>query len=289
MSIVICGASGQLGRLVAERVLAAAAPGDVVLVTREPAKLADLAARGAEVRPGDFDVPASLPAAFAGGTRLLVISTDVVGTREAQHRAAIEAAAAVRPELIAYTSVTNPSEANPAFVVPEHRATEALLRASGAPWTVLRNALYAEFQVGTAAGALATGRLVTNAGDGRTPYVARADCAAAAAAVLLGGDEHAGRAYDVCGPDPLDAGQLAGIFAEVGGRPVAVELVSDGQYVDALAGAGIPRAQAALLATLGAAARGGFWEAASDVEALTGVPPEPFAAVLRAHRAELPR
>src|SRR4051812_38087225 len=124
MSIVICGASGHLGRLVAERVLAAAPATDVVLVTRDPAKLADLAGRGADVRRGDFDVPGTLPAAFEGATRILIISTDVVGTREAQHRAAVEAAAIVRPELIAYTSVTSPVEQNPAFVVPEHRATE---------------------------------------------------------------------------------------------------------------------------------------------------------------------
>src|SRR4051794_27843583 len=99
MSIVITGASGHLGRLVAALLLDGPAEEELVLVTREPARLDDLAARGATVRRGDFDDPASLPPAFAGARRILIISTDVVGVREAQHGAAVEAAAAAEPEL----------------------------------------------------------------------------------------------------------------------------------------------------------------------------------------------
>ena len=105
MSIVITGASGQLGRLVAEAVLERTS--DVILVTRDPAKLADLAARGAEVRAGDFGDPGSLVSAFAGVTKALVISTDKVGSRVPGHKAAIDAAAAAGARSIAYTSGVN--------------------------------------------------------------------------------------------------------------------------------------------------------------------------------------
>jgi NAD(P)H dehydrogenase (quinone) len=77
MSIVVTGASGTLGRLVAEAVLDRTR--DVVLVTRDPSKLDDLAGRGAEIRHGDFSDPDSLASAFAGVTKALIISTDRIG------------------------------------------------------------------------------------------------------------------------------------------------------------------------------------------------------------------
>jgi NAD(P)H dehydrogenase (quinone) len=64
-----------------------------------------LAARGATVRAGDFDDAASLLAAFAGATRVLLVSTDAVGARVAQHQRAIDAAKAAGASLIAYISV----------------------------------------------------------------------------------------------------------------------------------------------------------------------------------------
>jgi NAD(P)H dehydrogenase (quinone) len=92
MGIVITGASGQLGRLTAELVLARVPASEVTLTTRRPEALSDFAGRGAKVRQADFDRPETLAEAFAGGERLLLISADVVGRRVAQHRAAIEAA-----------------------------------------------------------------------------------------------------------------------------------------------------------------------------------------------------
>src|SRR5919109_3013229 len=119
MIIVITGASGRLGRLTAEAVLETIEPSDLVLVTRTPEGLADLAARGADVRAGDFDRPETLPAAFAGGERLLLISTDRAGDRVPQQQAAIDAAAAAGVPSIAYTSIVNPSDSNPAAVAAE--------------------------------------------------------------------------------------------------------------------------------------------------------------------------
>jgi NAD(P)H dehydrogenase (quinone) len=103
MAIVITGASGHLGRLVAEAVLSCVDPSGVVLVTRDPSRLSELAGRGAEVRPGDFADPSSLPGAFAGAERVLLISTDQIGARVAGHKAAIDAAVAAGARSIAYT------------------------------------------------------------------------------------------------------------------------------------------------------------------------------------------
>ena len=118
------------------------------------------------MRAGDFDDPASLPAAFAGGERMLLISTDTIGRRVAQHTAAIEAAAAAGVRHVLYTSITNPAVDGPAGIVAtEHHGTETALRASGMRWTMLRNSIYADVLADAARAALAHGVHLTNAGD----------------------------------------------------------------------------------------------------------------------------
>jgi NAD(P)H dehydrogenase (quinone) len=277
MKYGITGASGTLGRLTADALLERVAASDVVLVTRDPGKLADYAERGADVRAGDFSDPASLD--FRGIDRLLIISTDAVGTRVEGQKAAIDAAVAAGVDRIAYTSVTNPSDSNPAFVVPDHRQTELHLFASGAKWTVLRNAIYTEILLASAPGAIASGALVTNGGDGRAVNVARADCAAVAAAVLV--DEgHENKLYDITGEEALDAEGLAALYSELSGKPVAVSQLDDDGWVAAMS-AFMPEPAAQAYATLGRAQRLGYQGAISTaVRDITGHAPRSLRSVL---------
>jgi NAD(P)H dehydrogenase (quinone) len=282
---MVAGASGQLGRGVAEALLDRVAPADVRLLTRTPDRLADLAARGVEVRHADFDEAASLPPALTGGTRLLLISTDALDRRVAQHRTAIEAAVGAGVEHVIYTSVVSPEPSNPAAVVETHRRTEDDLRSAGCAWTLLRNNLYAEYQAPEAAEAAAGGRFVHNRGDGRAAYVSRVDCALAAAAVLAG-DGHVGQAYDVTGPESLSAADLAGIYADLAGRPVEGEAVDDERFVAGMVGDatdGHMAYGARLVASFGRAIREGHFAAVSDaVERLTGRTPRGVREVLAA-------
>jgi NAD(P)H dehydrogenase (quinone) len=286
MSIVITGASGHLGRLVAERVLGQADPSEVVLVTRDPSRLGELAGRGAGVRAGDFADPGSLADAFAGATKVLIISTDQVGSRVAGHKAAIDAAAAAGARSIAYTSAINPSDSNPIVVAREHRETEEHLRASGTGWTMLRNSIYTEMLIAGAGAALATGRHITNEGDGRVSYVARADCAAVAAAVLTT-DGHDQKEYDITGPDALSARDVAALYTEFGGRPVEVVVVDDDAYAAALVEhAGMPEPLAGAYTTFGIGTRRGYSAAVSTAVAdLTGRGPTAARDVLAANRS----
>jgi NAD(P)H dehydrogenase (quinone) len=286
MSIVVTGASGKLGRLVAEELFERVSPAEVILVTRTPEELTDLAARGADVRAGDFDDPGSLPPAFAGGERLLLISTLVFVERLAQHYAAVDAAVTAGVRSVAYTSIVNPSDSNPGAAAADHRATEEYVRASGLDWTFLRNCIYADTLARGAPAALASGTLMTNEGDGRTAYVARADCAAAAAAVLTS-HEHLGKAYDITGPETLGAHDVAALFAELGGRPVEAALVDDDTWVGAMVEhAGLPEPLARQLATFGMAARRGFAQVVStSVRDLTGREPRTAREVLAAELA----
>lgn len=285
--LAITGASGQLGRRTAELVLRQCPPRDLILATRTPGALAQFAAHGVDVRYADFDEPPSLRAAFAGAERLLLISATDLQRRVAQHSAAIDSARAAGVSHVIYTSGLKPAPPNPAAVAPSHYATENALAASGLAWTVLRNSLYADYQIAEATRAVETGALVHNRGDGRVAYVARDDCAAAAAAVLLQGG-HDGAVYDVTGSEMYTADALASLYGELGGRRVEVRPVDDAAFVAGLVGDSMAddhlRYGVELLASLGGAIRQGYLDLRSDaVGKLTGGAARTLREVLEPH------
>ena len=285
MTIAITGASGHLGRATAELVMQALDPRQVVLATRHPDVLGDLAARGAEIRRVDFNHPSTLDGAFTGVDRLLLISTDAVGSRLDPQRAAIAAAGKAGVGHIVYTSVPEPVPGNPARVVADHAGTEEALRASDKRWTMLRNNLYAHMQVPGIEHAVASGRLVTNGGDGGTAYVTREDCAAAAAAVLIQ-DGHEGKVYDITGPQALTGADLAALASEFGGCDVEFVDVDDQAFATGLRTAGLPPEVAELVTSFGTSTRNGYLANVSTAVAdLTGREPAALADVLRATRS----
>ena len=238
--------------------------------------------RGVTVRAADFEQADSLAAAFAGIDRLLLVSTDTIGARLGQQRAAIAAAGAAGVQHIAYTSIPEPVPANPALVVPDHAGTEQALRDSGLAWTFLRNNLYSHMQVPGIQQAIASGRVVTNAGDGAAAYVTREDCAAAAAAVLTQ-DGHAGIAYDITGPEAITAAGLAALASELGNRGVEVVHLDDDAFSAGLRAAGLPDGAVTMITSFGAATRGGYLATVtSTVTELTGTAPTSLAEVARA-------
>jgi NAD(P)H dehydrogenase (quinone) len=284
MKLVISGASGQLGRRVAELALGAAAPADLILTTRTPATLASFAARGVTVRRADFAAPETLRAAFAGGERLLLVSATDLERRIAQHQAAIDAAKAAGVGHVIYTSGLKPAPPDPAVVAPSHHATELALARSGLDWTVLRNSLYADYQLPEAERVLETGELVHNRGSGKVAYVAREDCAAAAAAVLLAGG-HERAVYEITGPQTFTANELAALYGKIGKRPARTRAVSDAELVEVLVGDAAAddhmRYGAELVASFGRAIREGYMDSCTDdVARLTGRSPLTLAQVL---------
>jgi NAD(P)H dehydrogenase (quinone) len=288
MTVIVTGASGHLGRLVADALLERADPSDIVLVTRHPRALRDLAERGVTVRHGDFDDPATLADAFAGGERALLVSTVAVGRRLAQHRAAIEAASAAGVRHLVYTSFPNPGPGHPVGpIATEHGETEELLKGSGLEWTILRNATYAELQVMPGALAVAGGKLYTNAADGLLVPVSRQDCAAAAAAVLTTAG-HAGVTYDITGPEAFSQAQLADVLSDVSGRRVELVPVGDRMLTWGLTRNGAPKPVARAIVAFGKAIREGYYDLVDPaVSQLIGREPRTLRDVLIASRGEL--
>ena len=271
---IVTGASGQLGRQVVENLLAKGA-NPVVAITRTPDKLADLRARGVEVRAGDFNDPATLGAAFAGGGRLLIISTDDLEPckRLAAHRNAIAAAQEAGVTHIVYTSLTNPDESSPITFAADHRESEALIKQTGLPHTILRNCLYADLLLMSGAQAIGAGALYAAAGDGKAGYVTRADCARAAAAALL--SEIGSTLRDITGPEAVGHAEIAAILSQVAGKEIPYVPITRDALVEAMVTNGLPEFMANVFSSFDVAiAKGNLDMASDDVEKLTGLRPQ---------------
>lgn len=284
---IVTGASGQLGSQVIENLLAQGAE-PLVAMTRKPQKLESLRARGVDVRAGDFNDPATLGAAFAGGGRLLIISTDDLepGKRLAAHRNAIAAAREAGVSHIVYTSLTNPDEDNPIGFAVDHRETEALIKATGVPYTILRNCLYADLLLSSGQQAIGAGALYAAAGDGKAGYVTRADCARAAAAALL--TETGSSVRDITGPSAVGQAEIATILSEVAGKEIPYAPITRDALVAAMVRNGLPEFMADVFSSFDVAiARGNLDVVSDDVEKLTGQKPQSVRDFLLANKPTL--
>jgi NAD(P)H dehydrogenase (quinone) len=277
--IGITGATGQLGRLVVEKLKNKREASQIVALVRTPAKAADL---GVAARAASYAEPAQLDAALAGIETLLLISSSEVGQRLAQHRNVIEAAVRAGVKHIVYTSLLR-ADTSPLSLAEEHLETEKLIRASGIPFTILRNSWYIENHASSAKNAVAAGAMIGCAGDGRISGATREDYAEAAVAVLTGSG-HAGKTYELGGDEAYTLAQLAAEVSRQAGKEVPYRDLSPADYAAALEGFGLPGWLAQALASWDAdASRGALHEVSRTLSALIGRPTTPLSvAVARA-------
>ncbi len=221
--IIISGASGRLGRATVKALLARGVPAkNLILVSRTPNTLDEFVKQGAVARFGDFTKPEALPTAYAGGTRMLLISIGGgAGPRPQAHKHAIDAAVKAGVKQIAYTSYVAISKGDTTGLASDHFQTEELLRKSGVAWTFLRNSIYADGLIPQAAQMVAAGRVSVPATVNRIGYVTRDDCAAAAAAVLST-PGHENKVYDITGPELIGPREIAAAASAVTGRTIQV-------------------------------------------------------------------
>lgn len=283
--IAITGATGQLGRLVINALLKKVPANEIIAVVRSPEKAQDLQALGVALRTADYNQPQTLQGAFAGVQKVLLISSSEVGQREAQHRAVIDAAKAAGVSFIAYTSLLH-ADTSPLGLGVEHRATEALLQASGIPYALLRNGWYSENYAASIAPALAHHAFIGAAGNGRIASAAREDYAAAAAEVISR-DDQAGKVYELAGDDSYTLAEFSAEIARQSGEKVEYVNLPPAEFRAALIGAGLPAPLAELLADSDAgAAQGALFDDSHTLSKLIGRPTTPFAAVIKATLAK---
>ncbi|MEV7600406.1 SDR family oxidoreductase [Kitasatospora sp. NPDC089797] len=278
---VVTGATGQLGRLVVEGLLATVPAGEVKVVVRDAAKVAEWTEQGVRVHEADYGRPESLAGAFAAGDRVLLISGNEFGSRVAQHGAVIDAAKAAGVALLAYTSVLGAPTAT-FRIAEEHQGTEELLRASGVPFALLRNGWYTENYTAGAGAAVAAGEVFGSSGAGRVATAPRRDYADAAVAVLTG-EGHENRVYELSGDADWSMDEFAAELAAASGSPVVYRDVEPAEQVRRLVAAGLPEGFAALFPDTDAAVlKGQLGLRTGDLSRLIGRPTVPLAESVRA-------
>jgi NAD(P)H dehydrogenase (quinone) len=277
----VTGASGHLGRLAVQQLLARGVlPSGIVAVVRSRATVGDFAARGVHVREADYSEPDTLRAALAGVTRLLLVSSSEAGQRVVHHTNVIDAAKSVRVSRVLYTSMLNTDVAINPFSA-DHLASELALRKSGGEFTLLRNGLYTEGYTGHLREYLTSGKIPGAAANCKISAATRQDFASAAAAALLR-TEGGNPTYELGGPS-FDLAQLARTISDVTGTRVTYRDLPVEQYVDVLQLDGLDQATARFVAAIDASiARGELETNRQDLAQLLGRPPTPLTAIVRA-------
>ncbi|MEU2062108.1 NAD(P)H-binding protein [Streptomyces sp. NPDC013455] len=275
MSIVVTGATGQLGRLVVEQLLERVPAAQITAVVRDQAKAAGLTARGVRTAIADYNAPETFEGLFTAGDKVLLISGNEFDKgRVRQHQAVIDAAAAAGVALLAYTSAPGTLTA---ALADDHRATEEVLRASGLPYSLLRNGWYHENYTEHLAPVLEHAAVVAAAGDGRVSSASRADYAAAAVAVLTG-EGHENTTYELGGDEAWGFAEYAAELSRQTGREIAYTPVSVEALTGILTGSGLPAPLARILAGVDASIeKGELVVSSGDLSRLIGRPTTPLA------------
>lgn len=274
MTIAISGATGQLGRLVIEKLIAKVPASSVVALARTPAKAASL---GVPVREADYNNPASLLAALAGVDTLVLISSNEVGKRAAQHRNAIVAAKKAGVQWILYTSLLHADTSAITILADEHLATESDLKASGVAYTILRNGWYTENYTASIPGALAGGAFLGNAAEGKISSAPRADYAEALVTVLTT-EGHKGKVYELAGDSAYTLSDLAAEISRQIGKTIPYKDLTEAEYASVLTGIGLPAPMAHAYAAFDSgAAKDALFDGSRQLSKLIGRPTTPLA------------
>ncbi|GIJ50636.1 NAD(P)-dependent oxidoreductase [Virgisporangium aliadipatigenens] len=282
--ILLTGASGGLGRLIAAGLATRSVP--FIAATRDPSRLPDPLPGSVSQRTLDLDDPRTMAAAFDGVTTAILVSAGFAepDTVIARHRAGLDAAARAGVRHVVYTSLSSAGD-HLAYALP-HRWTERYLAAGPLSWTVLRNGLYAELVAPDVARAAETGILAAPFGDGALAAVARADLADVAVQVAVDADadprEHSGRTYELVGTRPISGGDLAAAAGpDVKYRPTTLAALRAD-----LTDAGLPPFAVAYVTSTYATVAAGFLAdshrgTGGDLASLLRTPPRDPIAVIR--------
>jgi NAD(P)H dehydrogenase (quinone) len=272
MTIAVTGATGQLGRIVVEKLKQKVPPAQIVALVRSPEKAGDL---GVAARAADYARPESLGAALDGVETLLLISSSEVGQRTVQHQNVIDAAKAAGVGRIVYTSLLH-ADRSPLSLAQEHLATEAALTASGVPHTILRNGWYTENYTGSIPGALAGGAFIGSAGDGKISGAPRADYAEAAVAALTRPDLD-GKTLELAADEAWTLSDLAAEISKQTGKDIPYKNLPEADYAAVLAGVGLPQPLAAAIAGWDVGtSQGALFDDGKQLSTLIGHPTTPL-------------
>ncbi|MDO9187651.1 MAG: SDR family oxidoreductase [Bacteroidia bacterium] len=282
--ILITGATGHLGKATIDFLLQKGiSPDNISALARSAEKAEELKAKGINIKIGDYDNYASLAEAFKGVDKLLLVSGSDLVKRGEQHKNAINAAKEVGVKHIIYTSVLrkNETETSPiAFLTQQHIETEKLIKATGIPYTLLLNSLYADVLPGFFGEKVLETGVFLPAGNGKATFTARTDMAEATANILIT-EGHENKEYIIANTENNDLHEVATILGELSGKRVNYLSPSKETYLETVTKAGLPQEYAGIFASFSEAIEQGEFETANtDLENLLGRKPTTIKAFL---------
>lgn len=266
--LVVTGASGKVGRLLAARL--ADAGRTPVLVVRDAARAPAL--EGATVAVADFRDGDSVRAALRPGDRVFMVSVhEDVETRIAVHQSFVDAAAGLGLGLLAYLSIVKPSPTSAFHHGRSHAATERMILDSGIPYAFLRMNLFLDdLPLWFDPDGVCRGP----GGDGRVALISRKDTAAVSAGVLMG-PGYDNEALDLTGEQSHTLGELAALCSDVLDRPLRYEPGTREAWLESRIRAGVAPWDANIgVGSYEALERGEFDVTSEVVRRVTGRPAE---------------
>jgi NADH dehydrogenase len=231
--ILVVGATGRLGRAVAECLLQDGI--NFRAACRNVNKAQWLVESGVDVVQLDVETGAGLPEVLTGATRVISCIHGLLGRSRRSielidvrgHAALIDACATAGVERFVYLSALGASPDHPSEFWKAKARTEEYLQASGLEYVILRPSafmdLYAHDLIGAA---VLRGKSVFLLGSGKTPrnMIAVADVADAATKALLR-DDLAGQTIEIGGGENLTEREVAAVYASLSGKPTKVRSV----------------------------------------------------------------
>ncbi len=274
--ILVTGASGDLGRKTLLHLLERRPAADLVGLVRDPAKAADLAARGIELRKGDYLDRSSLARAFTGVDKVMLTATHAFTQRNAAHANVIDEAVRAQVRHLVFMPISRKKGSTFSMkeITEEDIFTVDRLRASGLTYTLAEHPPFLDvlaFYIG--AKAHETGVRVP-LGTGKFTAASRNDLAEAHAAILTG-EGHENRTYHLTGAPPISFADIADLLTEIVGRQVPYVPISEAQFFALNRPNGLPDFVVEFALTWIRGLNAGEWEeATSDLETLLGHPPQ---------------
>jgi NAD(P)H dehydrogenase (quinone) len=230
--ILITGATGQLGRAVVHRLLERVEPTEIAILARDPAKTAALSDKGVSVRIGEYGDVDSLANAIDGAGRVLLIASNEPQHRMQQHQNVIDAALHAGVDLFGFTSrALNDVNTSRNGLMSDYLETEELIRRSGLPCLLFRDALYLDTIPNYVGGPriFETGIRVP-AGEGKVAYALRREMGEAQANAMVD-QPGTSKTCVLSGPNAYSFADVARALSEAAGVAVTYTDVRDDEYV----------------------------------------------------------
>jgi len=276
MKVAVTGSTGQLGQIVVEKLKKKLPQENLVAMARSAEKAAGL---GVPTRIADYEQPEAILQALTGIDTLILISASDFNKRADHHHNIVEAARKADIKWIIYTSLIH-ADTSTIGLAAQHRTTEAEIKNSGIPFTILRNGWYTENYVGSIQAAVNTGSIIGSSGNGKISSASREDYADAIVSVLTASDQD-GKTYELAGDESWTLSDLASEISKQTGKDITYVDMPEEQYASALTNYGFPEFLANAFAEWDArAAEGELFDDNRELSQLIKRPTTPFSVVV---------